>query len=756
MGSEVEQRIGKYDVLSKLGEGGMGVVYKAKDPLIDRIVAIKKMTGTFAEDNEARERFLREARAVGRLQHPNIVTIYELGVEGNSPYMVMEFLEGKGLDGVLEARTPLTLVQKLDYMIQVCHALHYAHQHDIVHRDVKPANVIVMTGGQQVKLVDFGIARAGNSGMTRTGIAIGTTSYMSPEQIEADKGLDRRSDVFSAGVMLFEILTNSLPFPGSEPIAIAIKILREPHPPLSSYLADYPAELDQILERALAKDREERYSTAEEFAMDMTQLQERLRREMVGQNLVEARAHYQRMELGKARDLLSEVIRVEGQHTEARQLLHEVQQLIVKHERTAQVRDFRFAAEQAVGQDRYDDALGLIDQAIRIDKTNQQLMEYRELILQGVQRKEQVHRILEEADEAEKTEDFTTAGKYVEQALELDPTDTQARMMMVSIKRRLGQQSHEAELKELVDLARRDIANHRFTGAHDVIRRIESVDPTYDEIPKLKEEAVTEHRKEEERQKFVDEELGKANKLVADGKLKPAVDLLQKAKSRYPEDKRITAALEAVEEQAKKAAEAPPLPSRPPQTRMLSAKEISSQKTVMASRPATGAGAAAAAAPARASAQTSAPLSHPAPYVEPEQPKSKLVLVVVAAVVLIAGAIGGYIALKPKTNTSPGTTSTTKGESGAALTGAASLQVNATPYGKIKSVTDANGKAVDIADADTPLTIENIAAGTYDVVVVGPDGTTEQKHSVTLRPGKPTYEFFEFQKIDPKKIVDAY
>ncbi|MGH9644386.1 MAG: serine/threonine-protein kinase, partial [Terriglobales bacterium] len=320
MGSEVENRIGKYDVLSKLGEGGMGIVYKAKDPLIDRIVAIKKMTGAFAEDNEARERFLREARAVGRLQHANIVTIYELGVEGNSPYMVMEFLEGRGLDTLISSRTSLPLVQKLDYMVQVCHALHYAHEHQIVHHDVKPANVIVMAGGAQVKLVDFGIARAGNSGMTRTGIAIGTTSYMSPEQIEADKGLDRRSDVFSAGVMLFELLTYALPFPGTEPIAIAIKILREPHPPLSSYLQDYPADLDQILERALAKDRDERYSTADEFAMDLSQLGERLRRDMVGQNLVEAQAHFQRMELAQARDLLTDILKVESQHTEARQL----------------------------------------------------------------------------------------------------------------------------------------------------------------------------------------------------------------------------------------------------------------------------------------------------------------------------------------------------------------------------------------------------------------------------------------------------
>src|SRR5512138_206834 len=149
MSPEIQLKIGKYEVLSKIGEGGMGVVYKAKDPLIDRIVAIKKMTGSFAEDQDARERFLREARAVGKLQHPNIVTIYELGVEGNSPYMVMEFLEGQGLDKILANRVALTMVQKLDYMEQICNALHYAHERDIVHRDVKPANVIVMKGGAQ-------------------------------------------------------------------------------------------------------------------------------------------------------------------------------------------------------------------------------------------------------------------------------------------------------------------------------------------------------------------------------------------------------------------------------------------------------------------------------------------------------------------------------------------------------------------------------------------------------------------------------
>lgn len=743
MGSDVDNRVGKYEVLSKLGEGGMGVVYKAKDPLIDRIVAIKKMTGAFAEDNEARERFLREARAVGRLQHPNIVTIYELGVEGNSPYMVMEFLEGKGLDTVISARAPLPLVQKLDYMVQVCRALHYAHEHQIVHRDVKPANVIVMTGGAQVKLVDFGIARAGNSGMTRTGIAIGTTSYMSPEQIEADKGLDRRSDVFSAGVMLFELLTYSLPFPGTEPIAIAIKILREPHPALSGYLQDYPPELDRFLDRALAKDRDERYSTAEELAMDLEQLGERMRREMVGQNLTEAQAHFQRMELAQARDLLTEIIKVESQHTEARQLLHEVQQVMIKQERAAQVRDFRFAAEAAVGQDRYEDALGLIDQAIRLDKTNPQLQEYRELIAQGVERQQQVRQILEEAGAAERTDDLQNAEKYVEQALGIDPTDTQARMMMVGIKRRLGQESHEAEIKQLIELARADISAHRFTGAHDVIRRIETIEPALDELPKLKELAVAEHRKEEERHKFVDDELAKANKHISDGKLQAAIAGLQEALKRYPDDKRLAAGVESTREQMQKAASAPPIPARPAQTRMITAPVR-----------AAAAGAAAAATPARTPSAPARPRAVAAAP-PPEKSNKELIIGIVVAVVLVLAAAGGYFAFRAK----PQTASTTAGapaEGGAAAVGAASLQVNAAPFGKIKSITDSKGKQIEIQDADTPVMIDNIPAGAYEVVVVGPDGQTEQKHTVTLHAGKPTYEYFEFQKVDPKKIVDAY
>jgi serine/threonine-protein kinase len=747
MGSELEAKVGKYEVISKLGEGGMGVVYKAKDPIIDRVVAIKKMTGTFADNAEARERFLREARAVGRLQHPNIVTIYEMGVEGNSPYMVMEFLEGQGLDKVISSRAPLPLLQKLEYMIQVCNALHFAHEHSIVHRDVKPANVIVLTGGVQVKLVDFGIARAGDSGMTRTGIAIGTTSYMSPEQIEASKGLDRRSDVFSAGVMMYEILTSSLPFPGSEPIAIAIKILREPYPPLSAYLSDYPPELDAILERALAKDRDERYSTAEEFAFELTQLQERLRKEAVGENLSKARFFYARYELVRARELLTEVIKAEPQHSEARRLITEVNQLIQKQERSAQVRDFRFAAEQAVGQDRFDDALGLIDQAIRVDKTDQHLAEYRELILQGLRRKEEVQKKLQAADSAEKTEDLQAAEGLVEEALELDPTDTQARMMMVALKRRLGQQSREAELSQLAELARKDIQARRFTGAHDVIRRLEAIDPTWTEIQVLKEEAVAERTREEEQRKFVDEQLAASNRLLTEGKLQEALGLLQGALKKYPQDGRLSAAIKAGEIQIKEAAAVPPPP--PPQ-----ARTAATATRPMTAVPTRGAAPRTAAATA-AAAPAVAPVRWPPVVVPAPSSKKKLVLAVLAAVLVIGAGVGGYMYWRARTAAGVAGTTATTTAPGTVATGPGFAQINASPWGSVKSITAADGKAVEISEADTPVRIE-LAPGVYEIVMTGPDGSTEKRSQVTVKPAEAAFVNFEFQQVNAKKIVDSY
>ena len=200
-------KIGRYQILERVGRGGMGVLYRGFDPILDREVAVKVMLADFSEDTEQmRPRFYREAKAVAKLQHRNIVTIFEFAEENNQPHIVMEFLRGLPLNVRMEQHPPLTLDDKLDVVAQLCSGLGYAHTQGIVHRDVKPANVFILEDGT-VKLLDFGVAKLATSTLTRQGDVVGSAPYMSPEQIAGTQDLDGRSDVWSTGVLLFELLT---------------------------------------------------------------------------------------------------------------------------------------------------------------------------------------------------------------------------------------------------------------------------------------------------------------------------------------------------------------------------------------------------------------------------------------------------------------------------------------------------------------------------------------------------------------------
>src|SRR5947208_13059531 len=305
MASNTVTKIGKYDVVEVLGKGGMGIVYKATDSRIGRLVAIKMMTGGFAENPDLLKRFYREAKSTGMLQHPNIVIVYELGDHEGNPYLVMEFLEGEPLDKAIASKRDISMVEKLSYIIQCCTGLAYAHSRGIVHRDIKPANLMVLKDGN-CKIVDFGIARIGDNSMTRTGQVVGTITYMSPEQINAQV-VDGRTDIFSAGVMLYELLTGVLPFDGKDTASTLLKIIHEPPPPLKNFLTDYPAEMEEVLFRALAKDREERYATAEDFAFDLSRVQEQLKKSMVSDYVVRAQSSIEKQELTRAKELLQQV-----------------------------------------------------------------------------------------------------------------------------------------------------------------------------------------------------------------------------------------------------------------------------------------------------------------------------------------------------------------------------------------------------------------------------------------------------------------
>ena len=265
------QRLGRYDIESVLGKGAMGIVYAGNDSRLKRKVAIKTILKSALDEDTAKEysmRFDREARAVARLNHPNIVQVYDFGEEGDIAYIVMEFIKGRELKDFFDAKENFELKESVHIMCELCDALHFAHEAGIVHRDIKPANVMIDSNGR-VKLADFGVARITDadrsaSEKTQAGVVIGTPAYMSPEQIEGAE-VDRRTDIFSAGVVLYQFLTGEKPFTGTGTWTIAKKILHDDPPRPSSIHKTISPLFDAVVNKALAKKVENRYQTARDF-----------------------------------------------------------------------------------------------------------------------------------------------------------------------------------------------------------------------------------------------------------------------------------------------------------------------------------------------------------------------------------------------------------------------------------------------------------------------------------------------------------
>jgi serine/threonine-protein kinase len=283
------EKIGRYQVLERVGKGGMGVLYRGFDPVLDREVAIKLMHADFSEDTEQmRPRFYREARAAAKLNHRNIVTIFEFAEESNVPYIVMEFLKGTPLGARMHSQPPLTIDDKLNVVAQLCDGLSYAHEQGVVHRDVKPDNVFILEDGQ-VKLLDFGIAKLQTSTLTRQGDVLGSASYMSPEQVGGSESVDGRADIFSTGVVLYEMLTGKKPFEGDSPTAVIVKILKDDPNPIDAAATALPPEVIGAVMKALQKDPANRFQTADEMSRELQNIRKHLHPSASKPNMDETR-----------------------------------------------------------------------------------------------------------------------------------------------------------------------------------------------------------------------------------------------------------------------------------------------------------------------------------------------------------------------------------------------------------------------------------------------------------------------------------
>ncbi|HKU69529.1 MAG TPA: serine/threonine-protein kinase, partial [Burkholderiales bacterium] len=261
--------LGRYQVEKELGKGAMGVVYLGKDPKIGRVVAIKTMalSQEFEPDElkDVKERFFREAETAGRLTHPNIVTIYDAGEEHDLAYIAMEFLKGKDLTPYVKPESLLPLPKVISIFARVAEALAYAHKNNVVHRDIKPANVMYELESDTVKVTDFGIARVTDSSKTKTGMVLGTPSYMSPEQLSGQK-VEGRSDLFSLGVAFYQMTCGKLPFQGDSMAQLMFKIANEQHADIRTHNPKLPACVAAIVNKALAKDPAQRWQDGEMMA----------------------------------------------------------------------------------------------------------------------------------------------------------------------------------------------------------------------------------------------------------------------------------------------------------------------------------------------------------------------------------------------------------------------------------------------------------------------------------------------------------
>ena len=273
------KRFGRYEVVAELGRGAMGVVYKARDPQIDRLVAVKTVSlhgQNQAEEQEFRRRFMNEAQAAGRLHHAGIVSIFDVGEHdiggdpGNrEPYIVLEYVAGEALNRILAREKKLPLATALQLAEEIAEALDYAHAQGVVHRDIKPGNILVTEDGHP-KIADFGIAKMNLAHFTVPGRVLGTPAYMAPEQLSGE-GVDARSDLFSLGVILYAMTTGQSPFHGDSATTVCFKVAnREPIAASALDLA-LPAELDQVIARAMAKDRDQRYQSAWDMQYDLDQ-----------------------------------------------------------------------------------------------------------------------------------------------------------------------------------------------------------------------------------------------------------------------------------------------------------------------------------------------------------------------------------------------------------------------------------------------------------------------------------------------------
>jgi hypothetical protein len=468
--------IGRYQVRDRLGQGGMGVLYLALDPAIDRLVALKVLR---VDNEEMRERFLREARLAARLQHPNIVTIYDVGSHEGQPFIAMEYISGETLAELIQRRASLAVERKLEFMLDACQGLAYAHRHGIIHRDIKPANLMVGRDAGVLKVLDFGIARGADSTLTQIGMLMGTPNYMSPEQIEG-RPIDQRSDIFAIGLVFYELLAYRQAFRADTPHAVLHAVLHSSPTALSQIAPDLDRGVGPIVDRAIAKDVSQRYQDLEHMRSDLQKVVARLKTE---------------------RDQPTTVTPVPGSlhehhetpHTPKRTPPPSADLARLAERRAAQIQTHLQAAEQALGTGELEAAMAAAESAALLDQEDVRVMRMFDRIRAATDARE-VANLLGLARQHLTQGLLTEASQAVQQALQIDNGQREAQQLKVTIERALEereqQRRREAAAKRALQRVEECVQAGAYEGALRAIAEATGYDPANTELQAARERVL--------------------------------------------------------------------------------------------------------------------------------------------------------------------------------------------------------------------------------------------------------------------------
>ncbi len=526
------EKLGKYLILRELGRGAGGVVYRARDPIINRLVALKTITTGLAEYPDLLQRFYQEAQSAGGLQHPNIVTIYDLGDADGIPYIAMELLEGESLDQLIGRRATLPVPLKLTYALQACRALDYAHKRGIIHRDIKPDNVMLTRDGT-VKVVDFGIARVLETSRTQTGMLLGTFAYMSPEQYHGEHA-DARSDIWSFGILLYELLAYQRPFKGQTPASLMHSICQQEPAPLHEVAPDCPPALEAVIQKVLKKSPDERYQSMEELLLDLDPICKGMQSESVAALVVQARELSEHGDYAQSRDFLRQALQIDSTNTQARNLLEkvntELRRILIRPKLQQQIDK----GNELLAEGKTQEAKVEAEVVLQLDPTFEPGQELLKRVHQEIERVQQIAEWIDSAKQRLAQGILEEAEELVARVLEKEPANQQAAALQLQVSGEKAERQRRLLLSEKMQQARSLWTQQNYEECVQLLVELRKQFPDEDEIPRLLETAKEDQANQKRSQGLAD-----ARSMLANRRYDECKALLTGLQKQFPGDDEI-------------------------------------------------------------------------------------------------------------------------------------------------------------------------------------------------------------------------